>query len=97
MMLRAGSSTGLSPPSMLDSPTLTEPGPGPMSPWLPLWAGALMLVIVSATGLAWARAMLPNSDQLTRVGLSPAIGFAALGLGSIAVDATGLRLSGTGG
>lgn len=54
-------------------------------------------MIVSATGLPWARAMLPNSDQLTRVGLSPAIGFAALGLGSIAVDATGLRLSGTGG
>jgi hypothetical protein len=83
--------------SKRSSHALTQPGPGPMSPWFPIWAGALLLVIVTAAGLGWATAMLPGSDQLTRVGVAPAIGFAAFGSASMIVDAAGVRLSGVGG
>ncbi|GEM_PF-1700449 len=69
-----------------------------MSSWLPLWTGALILLILTGLGWSWARAALPDSaDELTRLALAPAFGLAALGLASFVPDAAGIRLSGAGG
>jgi len=78
-------------------PGLRDGGPPPMSAWLPVWAGAVTLAILIAVGLVWTKAILPRSDQLVQLGLAPAVGFAALGLAAIVVDASGSRLSEGGG
>jgi hypothetical protein len=80
----------------LKAAALSEPGPSPMSPWVPMWAGAVTLAIIVAVGFVWANVVDPASDGLTRLGLAPAVGIAVLGLAAIVVDSLGLKLSGTG-
>jgi len=80
----------------LKAAALSEPGPPPMSPWAPMWAGAVTLAILVGVGFVWANVVDPMSDGLTRLGLTPAVGIAALGLAAIVVDSSGLKLSGTG-
>jgi hypothetical protein len=79
-----------------ESTALSEPGEAPMSPWTPVWLSPLLLVIVTALGWPWASLALRESEFLTRLALSPAVGIAALGLASVAVDALGVRLSDAG-
>lgn len=78
-------------------PTLTEPGAGPLSPWLPVWLAPALLVLVGLLGYPWAKLALSGSESLDLVALAPAFGLAAISLASLLSDALGLRLSGSGG
>ena len=71
-------------------------GPGPVSPWEPVWLGPLLLLTLAATGFGWAAAALPGRPLLC-VALAPALGCAAIGVSSVMVDAAGIRLGGWGG
>jgi hypothetical protein len=75
----------------------TDVGPGPLSPWLPVWLGPLVLAALAVAGWAWADAALPHSGRWVKAALSPALGLGALAIASIAVDGVGLRLSSAGG
>lgn len=96
-MLGPGVATipGFNPPPPADTQPLSEETP--FSPWTPVWLGSLLLVLVTAVGWPWSRLALPGSDSLARLALSPAIGVAAIGMASVAVDAVGLRLGDAGG
>jgi len=76
---------------------LGTPGAGPFSPWLPVWLAPLLLLLLTAVGLPWARAVLPSRPLGTLTALAPAFGLAAIGLASIVCDAAGLRLGHAGG
>ena len=78
-------------------PILHGSGTASISPWLPVWLGPLLVLMLFAVGWPWVRATLPSSHGLVLLGLAPAFGMAAIGLISILVDATGLRLSDGGG
>jgi hypothetical protein len=67
-----------------------------ISPWLPVWLAPILLLLLAGVGYPWILAVIPQADTLIRWSLAPAFGVAAVGLGSIAVDALGVRL-GTGG
>jgi hypothetical protein len=75
---------------------LTEPGAGPLSPWLPVWLAPALLVLVGLLGYPWARVALPGSDSSIPVALAPAFGLAVISLASVLSDVLGLRLSGAG-
>jgi hypothetical protein len=79
------------------SAELRVPGPGPQSPWAPVWLAPLVLVLLAAVGWPWARLTLPGGDGLLIFGLAPAFGLASIGLSSVAADAAGMRLSAAGG
>ncbi len=72
-------------------------GSGPQSPWLPVWASALLLAIASVAGWPFTALVLDRNAGRLRWALAPAFGFAALMLASVLVDGAGLRLSGAGG
>jgi hypothetical protein len=79
-----------------DSDALTSAGTGPLSPWLPVWLGPLLVLGLGAIGWPWVAATLPGADPKIRAGLAPAVGIAALSLGAMVADALGLRLQGWG-
>jgi hypothetical protein len=72
-------------------------GGGPQSPWLPVWAGALLLAIAGLAGWPIASLVLEAEPVRARAALAPAGGFAALSLASVLVDGVGLHLSAAGG
>jgi hypothetical protein len=76
---------------------LSDPATLTFSPWLPLWAGPLVLAVLALLGAGWARIALPRADPGTVVGLAPAFGLAGLAVTGVAVDAAGLRLASIGG
>ncbi|CAN5172559.1 hypothetical protein BH20ACT24_BH20ACT24_01750 [soil metagenome] len=76
---------------------LKEPGAGPLSPWMPLWVGPALVLLLGLLGAPWAFVLLPPTVPLARIALSPAFGVAALSLTSVVADAMGLRLSEGGG
>ena len=71
---------------------LSEPGPGPFSPWLPVWSGLMMLGLLTLVGIPWSLGVGQG-----RLALGPPLGLVALGLSAVVIDAAGLRLSGAGG
>jgi hypothetical protein len=77
---------------------LTEPGAGPLSPWMPVWLAPVLFVVVAVTGWPWARLGLTDpTPAAVRFALAPAFGGAALSLCAVATDAAGLQLAGAGG
>ncbi len=76
---------------------LTEPGAGPLSPWLPVWLAPLLLLGFGLTGWPWIRLALRAAAGSHALALAPAVGIAALGLGAALADAVGIRLSSPGG
>jgi hypothetical protein len=84
---------GANPPA---SAALTSAGAGPLSPWLPVWLGPLLVLALGTIGWPWVAATLPRTNPRTRAGLAPAVGIASLSLAAIAADAVGLRLDGWG-
>jgi hypothetical protein len=78
-------------------PALTEPGAGPLSPWLPVWLAPALLVLLGLVGHPWTRLALSGSESSTMMALSPAFGLAALSLAAVLCDVAGLELSGPGG
>jgi hypothetical protein len=79
------------------SVALTDPGAGPLSPWLPVWLAPILLAGFGLAGWPWIRLALPGADRSRTTALAPAVGIAALGLGAVLTDAVGIRLSsGTG-
>src|SRR4029453_14045721 len=77
-------------------PAYTSVGAGPLSPWLPVWLGPLLMVALGGVGWPWVVATLPGANPRIRAGLAPAVGIAVLSLYAIVVDAVGLRLDGWG-
>jgi hypothetical protein len=77
-------------------PSLTSAGAGPLSPWLPLWLGTILVLALGAIGFPWVVASMPGANPRIRAGLAPAVGIAAVSLSAIAVDTLGLRLGGWG-
>jgi hypothetical protein len=71
-----------------------EPGPGPFSPWQPVWTTPLLFILLGLAGIPWAATVGPPRRALL---LAPAFGLAALALASVVVDAIGLRLASAGG
>jgi hypothetical protein len=71
-------------------------GSGPLSPWLPVALGPVVMAVLAAIGWSWAGAAMPFSEAGVRASLAPAFGLGALALVSIAADAVGLRLDGVG-
>lgn len=84
-------------PACPPNPALTEPGAGPLSPWLPVWLAPALLALLGLLGYPWTRLALSGSDSSIPVALAPAFGLAALSLASVLCDVLGLRLSGAGG
>ena len=72
-------------------------GGGPQSPWLPVWAGALLLAIAGLVGWPIASLLLDAEPARPRAALAPAAGFAAVSLASVLIDGVGLHLSAAGG
>jgi len=91
------------PPSVLRTPidimTPAPPplGPGPQSPWLPVWEGALVLALAALAGWPLGALLVRGAGLRVRAALAPSLGFAALTLASVAVDGVGLHLSSAGG
>lgn len=78
-------------------PALRQPGPGPISPWLPVWFAPALLALAGAVGWPWARVALPHADPPVPIALAPAFGLGVVALAAVAVEAAGLRLSGPAG
>jgi hypothetical protein len=78
------------------SAALTSAGAGPLSPWVPVWLGPLLVLAVGAVGWPWVAATLRDANQRVKAGLAPAVGIAALSLAAIAADSVGFRLVGWG-
>jgi hypothetical protein len=74
----------------------TSVGAGPLSPWLPMWLGPLLVLALGAIGWPWVAGTLRGASPRIRAGLAPAVGIATLSLAVIAADALGLRLDGSG-
>lgn len=72
-------------------------GPGPQSPWTPVWLGALLLAASAVAGWPWAALAVPRAGGLGVPALAPAFGLAAVSLASVMADGVGLRLAGAGG
>jgi len=91
------------PPSVIRTPidimTPTPPpvGPGPQSPWLPVWEGAVLLVLAALAGWPLGAIFVGGAGPRARAALAPSLGFAAMTLASVAVDGVGLHLSSAGG
>jgi hypothetical protein len=77
--------------------SLSEPATLTFSPWLPVWAGPLVVVLLALLGTGWVRAAVPWADPGTSLALAPAFGLAGLALAGVIVDALGLRLGDVGG
>jgi hypothetical protein len=82
-----------SPPASL---ALTMEGARPLSPWLPVWLGPLLVLALGAVGWPWVTGTLPGANPRIRAGLAPVAGMAAISLGAVFADALGLRLDGWG-
>lgn len=78
-------------------PDLGVPGPALSPPWFALWSAAVLITILAGVGIIWTNAILGTSPLLIRIGLSPAVGLAFVGLAAIVADRIGLRLSSGGG
>jgi hypothetical protein len=76
--------------------SLSEPGAGPLSPWIPVWFGPALLAGLAGLGWPWVRLGLPAARAADTAALAPVFGAAALSIAAVAVDAVGLRLSGAG-
>jgi hypothetical protein len=91
------------PPSVVRTPidvTTTVPtqvGPGPQSPWLPVWEGVLVLALAALAGWPLGALLVGGAGPTARAALAPSLGFAALTLASVAIDGVGLHLSSAGG
>jgi hypothetical protein len=72
-------------------------GPGPQSPWTPVWLGALLLAGSALVGWPWAALSMSGESTICLPALAPAFGLAVLSLASVLVDGVGLRLAGAGG
>jgi hypothetical protein len=83
-----GTAGAISPSSSTEAPLV--------SPWSVPVLTPLLLFALALAGVGWARWALPSGAPLERIGVSPAVGLAALSLSSVLVDAAGLRL-GSGG
>ncbi len=71
----------------------SDPGAGPLSPWMSVWLAPLVLALLGAIGLPWSPVALPGREPLLQIALAPAFGTAALGLSAVVFDTVGLRLS----
>jgi hypothetical protein len=78
-------------------PALTDPGSGPMSPWLPVWLAPVLLLVLAALGFPWSRLAIPDAEPITGLALAPGFGLAAVALAALVMDAVGLRLADVGG
>jgi hypothetical protein len=72
-------------------------GPGPQSPWTPVWLGALLLAASAFAGWPWAAVSISGESTICVPALAPAFGLAALSLASVLADGVGLRLAAAGG
>src|SRR4029453_5892718 len=77
-------------------PAYTSVGAGPLSPWLPVWLGPLLVGALGGVGWPWVVATPPGATPPSRAGVAPSVGIAALSLSAIVADAMGLRLDGMG-
>ena len=76
----------------LDGRDPSRPGPGHISPWLPVAAAPALLILLLLIGLPLTRWLFPDGPSSAQVALAPSLSLAAVSLDALIVDAAGLRL-----